>query len=98
MTIYLNLSGEYVIPKDGKPTEVGSINGDLRLASLDAFLHSIQTAVSNETTTKFEKALSVVIDRCSKGSLGKSGLTLVISSKLDAKANEMTYSFNIHED
>jgi hypothetical protein len=93
--IYINLSGDYVIPRDCRPTESGSVNGDLRLASLDAFLTSLHDAYTGGSRTQFTEALGLVISKCNDRKSDIGDLILKITSSVSPKTNEMTFTFTL---
>lgn len=99
--IYINLSGDYKIQSlAGEKPKVGSISGDLRLASLDAFLSSLGTAMSKtkepgQTRSDLTEALSIVVDRCLAENSGCKSVTLSITSKLSPEIHEMQYNFSV---
>lgn len=92
--ILINLSGDFVV--DGSGQHAGSITGDIRLESLDAFLHALRNSVSGKTESKFEFALNQILQQCAEGrKISDAGLKLRITSKLKPEKNELTYTFKI---
>ena len=96
--ILLNLSGSYVIPVNGEKPKVGSVTGDLRLAALDAFLVSLNSALGESSPkSKLENTLVGAIKAALNGcSIQKhAAVTLAIVSKINASTNEMVYTFKV---
>jgi len=97
--IYINLSGDYKIPIVGEKPRVGSISGDLRLASLDAFLTSLSVALSKPVGAKIDgalpEALALAVARCLNENPGFKSVALAITSKLAPESHEMQYNFSV---
>ena len=90
----------------GEKPKAGSITGDLRLASLDAFLQSLNNALNapqlpvlGTADKTLASALSVLIGALQSSKSSKSSkleeLTLTVTSKLTPSLNERAYSFSV---
>lgn len=98
--IFINLNGDYKMPRWGAtPPQVGSVSGDLRLASLDAFIAGLENALASKSGVEGNQslagALTVLIANCKQGLPERSDLTLSITSKLNPASNELTYNFSV---
>lgn len=93
--IYLNLSGDFTIPSEGErsPPIAGSVSGDLRLASLDAFLEALNSAEANCTENNATHSLVKYLAKCKAHC--REDTVLQITSILDASANKLTHSFRV---
>lgn len=96
--IIIDLSGRY-FSSDDKPTPKGSISGDLRLASLDAFIHTLDDALKNKPLPDQDPRLEIFLSKIAKTMKEEnptSSLEIEIVSKLDPENNELTYKFRFN--
>jgi len=95
--IIIDLSGRYF--SSGTPTPRGSVSGDLRLASLDAFIHTLDDALKNKPLPEQDPRLEVFLSKIAKTVKEEnptSSLEIEIISKLDPENNELTYKFRFN--
>jgi hypothetical protein len=93
----INLSGDYVLPES--PESIGTVSGDLRLAELDAFLHTLNSQLSSTDTTLLDSKLEeflIQVATTITSRVKKASVELEIRSKLIPVTNELIYTFKFN--
>jgi hypothetical protein len=93
--IYLNLSGDFKIPNSKTS---GSIAGDYRIATLNAFLQSLnETVAANQEKGDYtlDKALRLFVKKADPALLKTSDIVVEVTSKIDPEKHEVVHSFRI---
>jgi hypothetical protein len=94
--LLLNLTGAYVVPSadTSKQPIAGSVSGDLRLAALDAFLHTLsgysKDAVESEL---FAASLRQIVQAAASVDLGKRDIVLSIDYSIAKDTRMLTHTF-----
>lgn len=93
--LLLNLTGQFTIPVQGTEPVSGSVSGDLRLASLDAFLSCLADQLAPGTTGEavFAKAVTELLLHCAPDVLVKNDVILSITTGVDRSTQTLINSF-----
>lgn len=94
--IYISLSGDLYTDKN--KTMVGTLNGDHRMAALEAFLDSLSNT-SELSTSKGDMTLSdgmrALVDKCHPKILANNDVVIEVTCKMDTVKKEVCHTFRI---
>lgn len=94
--IYICMSGD--LYADKSKAMAGTLVGDHRLTSLDAFIDSLSNSEKHEHEKgnfTLGEALRLIVQKCHPHILEKSDLVVEITSKVDIEKQEMSHVFRV---
>jgi hypothetical protein len=98
----MNTDGSIIITLSGDVYSLDkklSITGDSRLTDLDAFLHTLNDTLNEQTSSKIDQKFNYFIARLAKQLKEEKTVNLVdleITSTLSPKTNSLTYRFKFN--